>query len=67
MYVDNSGLQHESYSDACRYYGADTPEQIAAEMRYYEEMQEIEHQDRMEALGGPVYAFDSVLDDEIPW
>lgn len=40
MYKDINGIEHESYADACRYYGADTPEQfaaeIAAEAREYE-------------------------------
>jgi hypothetical protein len=30
-YEDANGIQHESYEAACRYYGADTPAQIAAE------------------------------------
>ena len=30
-YIDNNGIEHESYAAACHYYGADSPEQIAAE------------------------------------
>jgi len=33
-YRDASGIEHESYSDACRYYGADTPEDLAMEDAY---------------------------------
>lgn len=30
-YCDANGIEHESYSAACVYYGADTPESLAAE------------------------------------
>jgi hypothetical protein len=30
-YRDASGIEHESYSAACAYYGIETPEQLAAE------------------------------------
>lgn len=69
MYIDNSGIQHESYSAACHYYGADTPEQIEAEYAYYAQIENIEHQDAMEAIGGPIYRFGAYygIDDEIPF
>lgn len=31
MYIDNRGIEHEDYEAACRYYGADSPKQLAAE------------------------------------
>lgn len=34
-YIDNSGIEHESYEAACYYYGADTPAQVAAEEAYW--------------------------------
>jgi len=34
-YVDCNGNQFESYDDACRYYGVDTPAQVEAEERYW--------------------------------
>lgn len=37
MYLDNSGIQHASYSDACEYYGADTPASVALEDAYWRE------------------------------
>jgi hypothetical protein len=30
-YRDANGIEHESYTAACIYYGADTPESLAAE------------------------------------
>jgi hypothetical protein len=54
MYVDNAGNQFESYSAACRYYGADTPEDCAAEAAYYEAEEWIAAQDAMEARGCPL-------------
>lgn len=34
MYRDANGIEHESYTAACVYYGADTPEQLALEAAY---------------------------------
>lgn len=36
-YTDSNGNQFESFDDACRYYGADTPAQVAAEDAYWAE------------------------------
>lgn len=36
-YTDANGISHASYSDACVYYGADTPEQLALEAEYEHE------------------------------
>jgi hypothetical protein len=66
-YTDANGIQHESYSAACMYYGADTPEQIEAECAYYAQEGYIEHQDKMEAAGGPLYQFSGYGIDEIPF
>jgi hypothetical protein len=68
-YTDSSGIQHESYEAACIYYGADTPAQIEAEYAYYDQIAAIEHQDAMEAQGGPLYQFAGGydVDDEIPF
>lgn len=38
-YTDSSGNEFESYEDACRYYGIDTPEQVAAEEVYWREVE----------------------------
>jgi hypothetical protein len=38
-YTDSSGNEFESFSDACRYYGVDTPEQAAAEEACYAELE----------------------------
>lgn len=37
MYRDANGIEHESYNDACRYYGAETIESLAAEDRAQQE------------------------------
>lgn len=42
-YTDCNGNQFESYDEACRYYGVDTPAQVAAEEAYYAELEEAEH------------------------
>lgn len=34
-YTDVNGNQFESFDDACRYYGVDTPAQVAAEEAYW--------------------------------
>ncbi len=67
-YRDNSGIEHESYDAACRYYGADTPEQCEAEERYFAAEESIATQDAMEARGGPIYRFwGQYLNDDIPF
>lgn len=52
-YTDANGIQHNSYSEACQYYGADTPESLEQEGRYYEQLSLIAQQDDMEARNGP--------------
>lgn len=37
MYQDVNGNQFHSYEEACRYYGVDTPAQVAAEDAYWAE------------------------------
>lgn len=32
-YVDANGIEHESFSAACQYYGCDTPETLAYEAK----------------------------------
>lgn len=44
-----------TYTEACIYYGVDTPAQLAAEQAYYEEEYAIAEQDEMEARGGPEF------------
>lgn len=44
-----------TYEEACLYYGADTPAQIAAEEAYYFQLDCIAAQDDMEARGGPEF------------
>lgn len=41
-----------TYDDACRYYGCDTPAQVAAEEAYYAQEAWVAEQDDLEA-GGP--------------
>lgn len=68
FYTDANGIQHESYEAACHYYGCDTPAQLEAEGRYYAEIENIEHQDAMEAVGGPIYRSNGYYAlDEIPF
>jgi hypothetical protein len=43
MYRDVNGNEFESYEDACHYYGADTPAQVAAEEAYWAEEEAREH------------------------
>jgi hypothetical protein len=40
FYQDANGVQHESYEAACVYYGADTPDQVAAEEAYWSSQEE---------------------------
>lgn len=63
-YRDANGIEHESYTDACIYYGADTPDMIRQEMADRAAEDCIEQQDAMEARGGPVFY---VPCDEIPF
>jgi hypothetical protein len=66
-YIDNTGLEHESYEDACHYYGADTPAMLADEHKADEEEWLIEVQDRIE-VGGPQFgAFRGFTTDDIPF
>ncbi len=65
-YVDVSGNIFDSYEDACRYYGADTPAQCETESRYWAAEEAISEQDAMEARGGPIYGHPSD-DDFIPF
>lgn len=55
--------QFNTYTEACEYYGADTPQSLATEARYYAEIEAIEAQDETEARGGPRYFFPSVFFD----
>lgn len=55
-----------TFDDACRFYGCDTPADLAAEARYLDEESWIEHQDILEALGGPRFVA-PLIDDEIPF
>lgn len=58
--------QFNTYEDACRYYGVETPAQLAAmaAAEFYEEC--AEHLDAMEAAGGPVGRFVDP-DEDIPF
>jgi hypothetical protein len=62
-YLDNTGLDHESYEAACVYYGADTIAQCEAEMRELANNEAIEYQDRLEASGPIVGYFRDVYPD----
>lgn len=67
-----------TYEEACRYYGVDTPAQVAAEEAYYFALECVALQDDMEARG-PVFntwrsdypasewAFMADLDDDLPF
>lgn len=55
IYRDANGIEHEDSNAACRYYGADTPDDVAAEMKDRDERGCIEAQDEMEARGGPEF------------
>jgi len=48
-YRDNSGIEHESYDEACNYYGADTPASLKAEDEWMAESYREEIMDRMMA------------------
>lgn len=56
-----------SYEEACEVAGIETPAQLEAEARYYEELNRIVQQDAMEARGGPEYRFADPDFDEIPF
>lgn len=64
-YRDNNGIEHESYTDACIYYGADTPEMLRAEQQAIYEEEAIAAQDMIEARGGPAFCFYPA--DDIPF
>src|SRR5262245_48187856 len=48
-----------TYREACAYYGAEDPESLAAEDRYYRELADVEEQDRLEAQGPTFRRFPS--------
>lgn len=49
-YTDATGLQHESYTAACEYYGADTPASLASEA------EDALREDALDAeYGAPIY------------
>jgi hypothetical protein len=58
-----------TYDEACRYYGCDTPAQVAAEEAYYRALDCIAVQDEMEARGGPVFVRSYYVspDDDYPF
>ena len=62
-----------TYQDACDFYGCDGPRELAAEARYYAEIDAIETQDAMEARGGPLpkyispFSGEALINDEIPY
>lgn len=51
---DVYGVICGSYEEACEVAGVDTPAQIAAEIAADAQAYFIEHQDAMEACGGPI-------------
>ena len=53
-----------TYEDACRFYGCDTPAQLEAEAREAAAESWIEAQDEIEARGGPAF---HVWQEEIPF
>jgi hypothetical protein len=55
-----------TYEEACIYYGVDTPAQVEAEERCWEQEAAIEEQDRLEARGPTVGRF-AAADLEIPF
>jgi hypothetical protein len=57
--------QHATYEDACAYYGADTPAQMAAETAAEQADWHTQEQDNMEARGGPVFRVSHT--DDIPF
>jgi hypothetical protein len=70
MYLDANGIDHASYNDACVYYGADTPADLAAEDRYWREQErETYHGEAMvddARKAGHIAPFDPVADWN-PW
>lgn len=56
-----------TYEEACRYYGAETPESAAEEAAYWAK---VEREDLMDAMYAGVIQpalLWYVIDDEIPW
>jgi hypothetical protein len=59
-----------TYTEACEYYGCDTPAQLAAEAAYDLARDRIAAQDEMEARGGPVFRrspYPLPYDDDLPF
>jgi hypothetical protein len=60
-----------TYEEACRYYGCDTPSQLAAEDAYYAQLDWIAEQDEIEARGGPAFGtragYAGVSFDDLPF
>ena len=57
-----------TYEEACEYYGADTPDQLAAEAADNLAEARVDLQDEIEARGGPRFSFDrSFINFEIPF
>lgn len=52
-----------TYEEACEVAGIETPDQLAAEERYYAAEEAIEYQDRLEASGPTVGYFRDHYDD----
>lgn len=68
MYVDNAGNEFDSYRAACRYYGADTPEDCAAEEEFWARVEGEALMDQMYAgVIQPGAVYPVRFDDEIPW
>lgn len=66
-YQDANGIQHESYHAACDYYGADGPDQFAAEDAYLAELYREEIMDRMMAGIIQPAAIFVVFPDDLPF
>lgn len=64
MYLDNSGIEHDSYTAACEYYGADTPAQLEAEERAERE-EWLDH--CTDHAFFPTFIHDDAIDDCIPF
>lgn len=57
-----------TYREACEVAGIETPEQLAYEDACLAAEEAIEHQDAMEARGGPLpIAVDPIFGDDIPF
>lgn len=59
-----------TYEEACRYYGCDTPADLKAEAEYYFALDCIADQDAMEARGGPVFrrsSYPVAYDNDFPF